>query len=308
MKSIKRAQPPPQPAGYSRCSTDTLQRWMADEYRFPPYQYRGEFVIWQQNKWRLLNSRERETLHGFGARHTELCWNANQIKQNPSGYEDEKASLVGDSFSVYSFVYFAAQACRKFIPQVSYSQLVQRMGLAPGLTMDYSHLAPLSRAPCYGPGDTPQAQVNDLRRCLLRRVNHTGSDIRICSGVILNPKAYPRQSVCSDWWKWRPLFAYRWQRRDHINTLELKSITHAVQWRIRHLKEQGARVFHITDSYVCVSIIGKGRSSSRMLNRVLQELNAWLLTFNVYLLVLHVESTDNPTDEQSRVGGAKNSR
>ena len=36
MKAIRRRQPPPTPAGLSRCDSDTLARWVSDEYRFPP--------------------------------------------------------------------------------------------------------------------------------------------------------------------------------------------------------------------------------------------------------------------------------
>eukprot|EP00438_Fugacium_kawagutii_P035668 Skav205025 [mRNA] locus=scaffold1026:370533:376645:- [translate_table: standard] len=308
MKAIPRQQPPPQPAGLSRCDRDTILRWQADNMRYPPYQYREEFIIWAGNRWRLLNSEEREILHGYGSQHTSLCYSASMIKQRGVAYEDERCSLVGDSFSILSFVYFAAQSCRRFGEPLSYPRMVQRMGLAPGFSCHKDAVAPLSRDLQYGVSNCPKSSVEMLHRCLLRRVNHTGSDIRISSGLILNPKAFPRQSVCSEWWSWKPLFAYQWKRNDHINPLELRSIIHAIQWRISHLREQDVRVFHITDSYVCMSIIGKGRSSSRMLNRLLQQLNAWLLVFNVQLLVLHVESTDNPTDEQSRLGSSAHHR
>eukprot|EP00435_Cladocopium_sp_Y103_P018713 s557_g4.t1 len=39
MKSIRRSRPPPAPAGYDRIDFDTEQRWRADDFRFPPYQY-----------------------------------------------------------------------------------------------------------------------------------------------------------------------------------------------------------------------------------------------------------------------------
>eukprot|EP00435_Cladocopium_sp_Y103_P052437 s556_g16.t1 len=38
MKSIKRARPPPKPAGLERASYSAVQRWEADNYCFPPYQ------------------------------------------------------------------------------------------------------------------------------------------------------------------------------------------------------------------------------------------------------------------------------
>ena len=60
------------------------------------------------------------------------------------------------------------------------------------------------------------------------------------------------------------------------------------------------RVFHVTDSYVCMSIISKGRSGSVQMNRVLKRLNALLLAHGMYVVLGHVESTMNPTDGASR--------
>ena len=87
---------------------------------------------------------------------------------------------------------------------------------------------------------------------------------------------------------------------DHINSLELRSLIHAVEWRVKHLKEHATRLFHLTDSYVVMSICSKGRTSSRMLKPLLQRLSALLLAFDLYLLVAHVESSENPTDNASR--------
>eukprot|EP00435_Cladocopium_sp_Y103_P061097 s163_g22.t1 len=52
MKCIRRVRPPPKPAGIDRVSDDGKLRWMADEYRFPPYQYGDNFIIWVGNRWR----------------------------------------------------------------------------------------------------------------------------------------------------------------------------------------------------------------------------------------------------------------
>eukprot|EP00438_Fugacium_kawagutii_P000234 Skav212279 [mRNA] locus=scaffold732:326080:334230:- [translate_table: standard] len=274
MKSIRRVRPPPRPAGLHRVDMDSRLRWEADEFRFPPYQYDERFIIWQDNKWRLTSAAEREVLHGLGEGHTEVCWNAGSIKDNPIGYEDTRKSLVGDSFNCFSFVYFAAMACYRWMPYFTYGDLVQRMGLAPGFCCPLSWRAPLARALQYGqpPNDHTVRQLN---AALLRRVNHTGSDVRISSGLVLNPKAYPRQSVMAQWWLWDKAFAYKWKKSDHINSLELRSIVHAVEWRVRHLKDHNCRVFHVSDSYVCMSIVSKGRSSSRMLRPLLQRLAAW---------------------------------
>ena len=104
----------------------------------------------------------------------------------------------------------------------------------------------------------------------------------------------------ADWWEWLPSFKVRWQMKQHINVLELRSILLSVQYHISHFKSINLRVFHVTDSYVCMSIASKGRTGSVQMNRVLRKLNALLLAHGLYLILGHVESTMNPTDGASR--------
>eukprot|EP00435_Cladocopium_sp_Y103_P053433 s832_g17.t1 len=111
LKSIARKKPPPSPAGYHRCDEETLARWTGDSFRFPPYHYMPRFLFWTEDKWRLANSSEKEILLGYGAGHTCLCFSASLIKQSQIKYEDERLSLLGDSFSVLSFVIPAAGLC-----------------------------------------------------------------------------------------------------------------------------------------------------------------------------------------------------
>ena len=116
----------------------------------------------------------------------------------------------------------------------------------------------------------------------------------------MNPKAHPRQSIEAKWWDWEHLFKFRWEHKEHINCLELRSIHRALMYSISHLKCVNCRLFHVTDSYICMSIIGKGRSGSRFLNRILKVFNANLLAHGLTMILGHVESTENPTDNASR--------
>ena len=299
MKCIKRVRPPSSPAGLNRIDQDGKMRWVADDFKFPPYQYHHRFIIWVGNRWRLISALERELLHGLGANHTSLCWNASDIKRSPGEYEDLRKTLVGDSFSCYSFSYVAAMLVEKWVYIHDYKLLANRMGLPPGFCCELSVQVPLCQHLSYG-HTNETVPVSVLHSCLLRRVNHTGSDVRIASGLVLNPKAFPRQSALADWWRWTKVFAYKWNKHDHINNLELRAIIHAIEWRVSHLKEIHHRIFHLTDSYICMSIISKGRSSSKMLKPLLCRLGAVLITFDLYLVVSHVESTENPTDHDSR--------
>lgn len=304
VKSIPRSRPPPKPAGLAKCSADCISRWEADNYRFPPYQYDWKYLIMSETKWRLINADERELLLGYGHHHTRLAMSASEVKSSATAFEDKRLSMLGDSFSIYSFVIFAVACSKNFLPAMSYKHLVQRMGLAPGFKGQLRMQAPLRKQLRYG---TPirilekyPKTVSDFNRFLLRRTNHTGSDVRIATGDVLAPKQYPRQSVSSQWWNWEEAFTTKWQKKEHINILELRAILLSLQYQTSRHKIHNARVFHISDSYICISIVSKGRSGSRLLGQVLKKISAHCLAFGLYVVLAHVDSLDNPTDEGSR--------
>lgn len=302
MKSIPRKTPPPRPAGLDRCDENTIQRWVADEFRFPPYQYKQHFLITSPDSWRLLSPVERELLLGYGFRHTAVCMSASDIKSNKRRYEDMRLSLLGDSFSIYSFVIFAFALSFRYVTRVPYSHLCRRMGMAPGFLAPVRLVAPLCRSLSYGcpPKAFDQYNLQHLNRILLKRTDHTGSDVRLTSGEPLSAKIFPRQAVSAQWWTWQPAFRLRWKQQAHINLLELEAILLAVKFQVSRLNISQSRIFHISDSYVCISIVSKGRSGSMVLQRKLKQLAAFLLAFGLQIIVAHVESTENPTDAASR--------
>lgn len=241
---------------------------------------------------------------GYGYQHCDLAWSASKIKSDPLGYEREKCSLLGDAFSMYSFVVVGAALCRNRLPRVHFHHLAQRMGLAPGFRANLRLRAPLALNLQYGCQQVAETQENirvrDLNLMLLARTNFTGSDVRVVTGQIVNPKAFPRQSIQAAWWKWNHSFRVRWPKPQHINQLELKAILISVLRGIRSERWSQQRVFHLSDSYVSISVVAKGRSSSAMLNRLLKILNAHLLLHGIFLILAHVESTENPTDGERR--------
>ena len=94
----------------------------------------------------------------------------------------------------------------------------------------------------------------------------------------------------------------------HINVLELEALLWGIKFQIQKFHVHDSRIFQIADSYICMSVVSKGRSSSKQLQRVLKQIAACLLAHGLYLIVAHVESTENPTDEKSRILAGKFSR
>ena len=304
MRAVWKDSPPPQPAGLSRADRDCQTRWEVSGFVYPPYQFRSEFLLWKDDRWRLTNSSERQVLMGYGCGHCDLAWPASRIKADPAGYEREKCSLVGDAFSMFSFSIVGAALCQNRIPKVHYSHLCRRMGMAPGFRASFRLQIPLCQTLQYGCRHFAEAQdavgVKDLNQMLLARTNFTGSDVRVVTGQLINPKAFPRQSISAGWWLWKDGFKVRWPKPQHINQLELKALMLSIMRGIRSEKWSQRRIFHLSDSYVTISVVSKGRSSSIMLNRLLKVLNAHLLVHGIFLVLAHVESTENPTDAASR--------
>lgn len=167
MKSIKRSRPPPVPAGYSRASAGTLQRWEEDSYRFPPYQYGDRFLLHHPELGsRVLDSSERELLLGFGPGHTSTCMSASDMKRSYENYEDVRKSLCGDSYSILSFAIMGAQMCADLVPRMTPAQIIARFGLAPGASAHPEVLVPLSRWLAYGGDSVPcdDEETNLVRR------------------------------------------------------------------------------------------------------------------------------------------------
>ena len=154
--------------------------------------------------------------------------------------------------------------------------------------------------------EVDDAEVNkqtmaQLVHIFLRRVEHRGSDIRVDTGDLFRADAYPRSAIDPLKWEWRHCRAFRWQRQEHINLLELRAALHAVQWRSRRVAYCDLRTMLLIDNQAILAVIAQGRSSSKKVNNLLRRLAALCCTLNIYLLVCWVDTADNPADEASRL-------
>eukprot|EP00971_Amphidinium_carterae_P195176 3873124-Amphidinium_carterae.1 len=85
----------------------------------------------------------------------------------------------------------------------------------------------------------------------------------------------------------------------HINILELRAVFVLLQ----RLIKQGihyCRLVLLCDSLVAVSVLAKGRSSSRRLNFIVRRISALLLSYRITLDVVWVPTWANPSDAPSR--------
>lgn len=91
-----------------------------------------------------------------------------------------------------------------------------------------------------------------------------------------------------------------WNRSEHINVLELRTLLTEIKHRCRSMKTVSQKYVVLTDSAACIGVVAKHRSSSRKLNSVIKRINALSLVSGTVMLTLHVRSEHNPADRGSR--------
>ena len=316
-KAIPRRRPPPAPVGLDGLDSDTMDFWIKDSFRLPPYQYKEELSLVSETlpySRRPPTAVEREACMGYGFGHTKGCFSASQAKENERELEDTRMCLMGNAFHAGVVAVLLAQGAfaAGFLESVPHPQeIVDRYGLPPGHSSPRSAAWPLSRAKVsrdhlgYYPPDLLGSST-DRRRAelklvteLCRNVEHRGSDVRVDAGELMRPMTWPRGAIDPNRWRWKTALSLRWRGEAHINAHELRMALITARWRARSTKGIGSRYIHLMDSFVSLAVCAKGRSSSRLLNRILRRLNGILLAASLYPLGGYVESSVNPADEPS---------
>ena len=300
MKSIPRDRPPPRPAGLNRCDDASVRRWESDSFRFPPYQYKYQFLFVSDcGELRYMGVDERELVLGLGPEATKFCFSASLQKSQPTDYWDKRYSLLGDGFSILSFAWIAGQLLRGYQQPLSPQEILDRFGLVPGHSAASCLKIPLNRVGSFG-GSGQNRCVSELVGLISRQVAQNGSDVSIALGAPFISKGASHPSLRAGWWAWKILYSTHWHFSSHINTLEMRMILQSALWRTRFPHQFSTRWLHLADSMVCNYILSKGRTSSRMLQPLVRQLSAVLLAANAIPLYGHVDSIENPTDEASR--------
>ena len=284
VQAIPRKKPPFRPAGLEACSKKALDRWERDCYRYPPYQYEDKNGVLQNGKWRPLNSRERSVRMGFDWHHCEPAFPKNQRKADPQRFEDVACSLIGNSFSCPVVAWlFGQKLCELGV-------LTDRPSL--------ENCWGVRRAPSEN-CTLPTVEHMDALKVLHRNVMYRGSDVRVATQTLVSPGIFPRKSLDASRWKWGVVLAFPLKGL-HINALELQAIVATLRWRLRKAAAVGKRFTHCVDSQVCMAVCCKGRSSSRILCRILHILNSLSLASSTHTVYAYIRSADNPADRPSR--------
>ena len=315
------------PAGIASTPADARRRWQRDQWRYPPYQYKREFMLRHKKQPRVLRpcrAAERERLMFLGTDFTRYALNPVLAKADPQALEDARCALIGNSFhagvvALLLAPLFRTQGLLSETPTPD--ELVQRMGLRPGEIfvpgIDASLRRPrdFHRHDCQRRGhvypsvadataavdasSTPELEAA-LFHSIIRAADYRGSDVRLDSGELLRPHAWPRRSIDPARWAWYTVLSAPFTREEHINALELKAAFLTLRWRTRSSKRVFTRFLHLIDSQVALSVLVKGRSSSWRLNRILSRINALTLAANLVPSYAYIMSEWNPSDRPSR--------
>jgi hypothetical protein len=99
---------------------------------------------------------------------------------------------------------------------------------------------------------------------------------------------------------WNTLVSARWHHEEHINQLELRSVSTAIRRVLSSPLSIRRRLLLLSDSQVAVGALAKGRSSSHGLLCRLRPISALLLSSGIQLFLRWIPSLLNPADEPSR--------
>jgi hypothetical protein len=146
--------------------------------------------------------------------------------------------------------------------------------------------------------DLSEISIEAVRQ-FCRSALFKGSDVRLATQSVMVPNLWPRLAADTSRWHWKVILSYP-AHGPHINVLELKAVLSSFKWRVRSCKGLHVRFAHFLDSQVAMSVLAKGRSSSRQLGAVLRKINALLLASSNFPFYIFVRSEDNPADAPSR--------
>ena len=221
---------------------------------------------------------------GFPWNRCETVVPKSQRQSGPKGTEDISCSLLGNSSSCPVIAWMIGQKL-----------------FSMGFLTD-----PPSPNSCWGTSSSScSVPVSDEShevaavRLLHRNVMYRGSDVRLASQILLSPSAWPCKPMDLSRWNWEVVLSFPLGGQ-HINVPELQAILSTLKWRLRKSLSFGKRFTHAVDSQVCMAVCCKGRSSSRILCRVLHKLNTLKLASSTQTVYMYVRSADNPADRPSR--------
>eukprot|EP00435_Cladocopium_sp_Y103_P021060 s3166_g5.t1 len=320
-RPIPRAEPPKDPAGYSRCDAKTLGRWRGDSFRLAPYQYSEDNLVLSAHGPRRLLSDEQMRMLGYNS-------DALDFKQKLS--EDQRGQLIGNTFPVLVVARLlaglaaTADVCEgqdlsallwqvwksneDKVQQLKETSWSQRFGPgAAGVVGGLRHLlVQVSVDPSQSPRSLldPSDALTDeqlLVYLITRNVSHRGTDVNLDHGVPFSSSDFCRRSVDPSHWQWKVALSYKWkQPHAHITQLETVAVLDLLRKLMRTKSNHSHKTLLLVDNASVVGILAKGRTTAATLRQPLRRIAAILVATSSRLVVAWIKSEWNPADGPSR--------
>ena len=297
--SRPRSWPGRRPAGLEELKPEEKAVWEKDKFRFPPYQYSHRLLVKEGSGVRRIPSiQERETIMGFPRNYTVHCMPKQQ--QGSEAHEDERKSLIGNSWNVTVVVWLLSQLghllglCMAKTPQEAVEATRPGAAMTVGGVLQRQAMRRIRRSGTEG--------EYELVSKLLNMVSLKGEDIMIQAPSEETLRYHRlRASLPSALWKWKTVMGWPWKGSpEHINVLEMRAALTSLRWRIVKKKALRTKFVHLVDSLVCLHSLSRGRSSSRKLRRTMSRINALLLASGSHGVWAYVHTKENPADAPSR--------
>ena len=132
---------------------------------------------------------------------------------------------------------------------------------------------------------------------LLNNGHYRGTDVRFAVEHFAQRELVPYPAYR---WLWRDTLSFRWKQEAHINELEIQALIAHIRRLMREPDVRQARLMVVVDSQVLFYAVGKGRSPSKRINRLLRRLAALQLIGDLYVLPIWILSAWNFADRPSR--------
>ena len=287
------------PAGIQNCSEQDVSRWVADSYRFPPYQYCSHnCLIDKGGSLRVPDVEEREFMLGFPTGYTWPCLPKNKVRTTEG--RDARLTLLGNTWSVPVITWMVSQ----LLGPLGISKYLSPQSIVGLLDPEQQEMAQgrLFRGPLRPLQGPSNGSESELAAKLCHLISVKGEDIMLNAPSSTVPRFQRlRGTVPSRLWRWKVISGWRWTgSAEHINALELRAILTSIRWRVEHCRLRKVRFMHLTDSMVCLHALTRGRTSSRKLRRTVSRINALVLLSGVHPLWGYVHTDQNPADKPSR--------
>ena len=140
----------------------------------------------------------------------------------------------------------------------------------------------------------PGLEASHLKE-MIRKTSIRGSDIRMHLRDQVNEIPYPAYR----WW-WKEVLSYAWNSERHINEGEVGAFNIMLRRRAKEARCHEMRYLAIVDSMVSRGAIGKGRSPSKPINKLLKQTAAVAIASDQYPLLTWTISQWNFADLASR--------